>query len=116
MLKKIFETAFDNKYISSSLFQSINTIEKLRSIKEDKDVKALSYTEQNKLVEYLESNNGKRILQINELTEKVLRNSLDNVIKNKSNILFCHPDGKFIETNTINSHFKKIYKNAVATY
>lgn len=171
MLKKIFETAFDNKYISSSLFQSINTIEKPRSIKEDKDVKALSYTEQNKLVEYLETNNvkhrniilmclytgmrigevlalnykedidldsmqltvrrtltknkdgktvvgppktnnGKRLLQINEFTEKVLRDSLNNVIKNKNNVLFCHPDGKLIETNTINSHFKRVYKNA----
>lgn len=171
MLKKIFETAFDNKYISTSLFQSINTIEKPRSIKEDKDVKALSYNEQLKLVEYLETNNvkhkniilmclytgmrigevlalnykedidldsmqitvrrtltknkdgktvvgppktnnGKRLLQINEFTEKVLRDSLDNVIKNKSNVLFCHPDGKLIETNTINSHFKRVYKNA----
>ena len=171
MLKKIFETAFDNKYISSSLFQSINTIEKPRSLKEDKDVKALSYNEQVKLVEYLETNNvkhkniilmclytgmrigevlalnykedidldsmqitirrtltknkegktvvgttkttnGKRLLQINEFTEKVLVSSLNNVIKNKNNVLFCHPDGKLIETNTINSHFKRVYKNA----
>ena len=146
-------------------------IEKPKSIKEDKDVKALSYMEQNKLVEYLENNNvkhkniiliclytgmrigevlalnykedidlesmqitvrrtltknkegktivgppktnsGKRILQINELTEKVLRVSLQDIKKNKNNVLFCHPDGKLIETNTINSHFKRVYKNA----
>ena len=145
MLKRIFENAFDNRYISNNLFQGINLIEKPRSTKEDKDVKALSYTEQNKLVEYLKTtdvkhkniiliclytgmrigevlalnykedidldsmqiivrrtltkdksgktivgppktNNGKRILQINELTENVLRNSLDNVIKNKNNV------------------------------
>lgn len=171
MLKRIFENAFDNRYISNNLFQGINLIEKPRSIKEDKDIKALSYTDQNKLVEYLETNSvkhkniificlytgmrigevlalnykedidldsmqitvrrtltknkegktivgppktnsGKRILQINELTEKVLRDSLNKIIKNKNNVLFCHPDGKLIETNTINSHFKRVYKNA----
>lgn len=171
MLKRIFENALDNKYISINLFQGINLIEKPRSLKEDKDVKALSYNEQTKLVNYLESNNckhknvllmclytgmrigevlalnykedidlesmqiivrrtltknkegktivgppktnnGKRLLQINELTEKVLKESLQNVIKNKNNVLFCHPSGKLIETNTINSHFKRVYKNA----
>ena len=174
MIKKIFEVALDNKYISNNLFQGINLIEKPRSMKEDKDVKALSYTEQNKLVEYIESNNikhkniilmclytgmrigevlalnyiedidldsmqitvrrtltkdkegktivgppktnnGKRILQINELTERVIRNSLKSVIKNKNNVLFCHPDGKLIETNTINSAFKRMCKNAGIT-
>ena len=171
MLKRIFEVALDNNYISNNLFQGINLIEKPKSIKEDKDVKALSYTEQNKLVEYIESNNikhkniilmclytgmrigevlalnykedidldsmqitvrrtltkdkegktivgppktnnGKRILQINELTEKVIKNSLERVVKNKNNVLFCHPDGKLIETNTINSAFKRMIKNA----
>ncbi|MBO5004454.1 MAG: site-specific integrase [Clostridia bacterium] len=171
MLKRIFENAFDNRYISNNLFQGINLIEKPKSTKEDKDVKALSYKEQNKFVNYLENNNvkhknilliclytgmrigevlalnykedidldsmqitvrrtltknkegktivgppktnsGKRILQINELTEKVLKDSLQNIKKNKNNVLFCHSDGKLIETNTINSHFKRVYKNA----
>lgn len=171
MMKRIFEYAFDNRYISNNLFQGINLIEKPKSTKEDKDVKALSYTEQVKLVDYMESNSvkhknilliclytgmrigevlalnykedvdfdsmqitvrrtltkskegktivgppktnsGKRILQINELTEKVLRDSLNNIRKNKNNVLFCHPDGKLIETNTINSHFKRVCKNA----
>jgi len=58
------------------------------------------------------TNNGKRILQINELTEKVIRDSLEKVVKNKNNVLFCHPDGKLIETNTINSAFKRMIKNA----
>lgn len=170
MLKRIFEVALDNNYISNNLFQGINLIEKPKSMKEDKDVKALSYTEQNKLVEYIETNNvrhkniilmclytgmrigevlalnykedidldsmqitvrrtltkdkkgktivgppktnnGKRILQINELTEKVIRDSLEKVVKNKNNVLFCHPDGKLIETNTINSAFKRMIKN-----
>lgn len=174
MLKRIFEVALDNNYISNNLFQGINLIEKPKSLKEDKDVKALSYTEQNKLVKYIESNNvrhkniilmclytgmrigevlalnykedidldsmqitvrrtltkdkegktivgppktnnGKRILQINELTEKVIRDSLNNVVKNKNNVLFCHPDGKLIETNTINSAFKRMIKNAGIT-
>ena len=174
MLKRIFEVALDNNYISNNLFQGINLIEKPKSMKEDKDVKALSYTEQNKLVEYIESNNirhkniilmclytgmrigevlalnykedidldsmqitvrrtltkdkegktivgppktnnGKRILQINELTEKVIRDSLEKVVKNKNNVLFCHPDGKLIETNTINSAFKRMIKNAGIT-
>lgn len=174
MLKRIFEVALDNNYISNNLFQGINLIEKPKSMKEDKDVKALSYTEQNKLVEYLESNNirhkniilmclytgmrigevlalnykedidldsmqitvrrtltkdkegktivgppktnnGKRILQINELTEKVIRDSLEKVVKNKNNVLFCHPDGKLIETNTINSAFKRMIKNVGIT-
>jgi len=57
MLKRIFEVALDNNYISNNLFQGINLIEKPKSMKEDKYVKALSYTEQNKLVEYIESNN-----------------------------------------------------------
>lgn len=174
MLLKIFEKAFDNKYISIGLFQEINKIERPKSEKEDKDVKALSYTEQNKLVDYLQTigskhkniillclytgmrigevlalnykedidldsmqitvrrtltkdengktivgppktTSGKRILQINELTEKVIRDSLENVIKNENNVLFCHPNGKLIETNTINSHFKRVYKNAGIT-
>ena len=174
MLKRIFEVALDNNYISNNLFQGINLIEKPKSIKEDKDVKALSYTEQNKLVEYIETNNvkhkniilmclytgmrigevlalnykedidldsmqitvrrtltkdkegktivgppktnnGKRILQINELTEKVIRDSLEKVVKNKNNVLFCHPDGKLIETNTINSAFKRMIKNTGIT-
>lgn len=171
MLKRIFEYAFDNRYISNNLFQGINLIEKPKSTKEDKDVKALSYMEQVKLVDYMENNSvkhknilliclytgmrigevlalnykedidfdsmqitvrrtltkskegktivgppktnsGKRILQINELTEKVLRDSINNVRKNKNNVLFCHPDGKLIETNTINSHFKRVCKKA----
>ena len=59
MLKRIFENAFDNRYISNNLFQGINLIEKPKSTKEDKDVKALSYTEQSKFVDYLERNNVK---------------------------------------------------------
>lgn len=171
MLKRIFECALDNRYISINLFQGINLIEKPRSLKEDKDVKALSFAEQTKLVNYLETSNskhkniilmclytgmrigevlalnykedidfeshlitvrrtltkskegktivgppktskGKRLLQINELTEKVLQDSFKKLVKNKNNVLFCHQDGKLIETNTINSHFKRVCKDA----
>lgn len=140
MLKRIFETALDNMYITSDYFTGINKIELPKSTKEDKDVKALSLTEQNILVDYLEKNNskykniilmclytgmrigevlalnykedididskqitvcrtltknkdgktilgnpktdsGKRIIQINEFTENIIKESIENCIK-----------------------------------
>lgn len=175
MLKRIFETALDNMYITSDYFIGINKIELPKSTKEDKDVKALSLTEQNILVDYLEKNNskykniilmclytgmrigevlalnykedididskqitvcrtltknkdgktilgnpktdsGKRIIQINEFTENIIKESIENCMKkNPNNVLYCQPNGKLIETNTINSHFKRVCKNAGIT-
>jgi len=171
MLRKIFEYAVDNKYISNNFFLGINLIEKPISNKEDKEVKALSLSEHHRLVDYLnnnpskyknviflclftgmrigevlalnykedidmdskritvrrtltkdkngktivgspKTNNGKRIIQIDELIEPVLKNALDNVIKNKNHVLFCHEDGRLIETNTVNSNLKRVCKNA----
>ncbi len=40
---------------------------------------------------------------------------MQKIKKNKNNVLFCHPDGKLIETNMVNSHFKRVYKNAEIT-
>ena len=175
MLKRIFETAIDNMYITKDYFVGINKIELPKSTKEDKDIKALSLTEQNILVDYLENNNskykniilmclytgmrigevlalnykedididskqitvcrtltknrdgktilgnpktdsGKRIIQINEFTENIIKDSIENCIKkNPNNVLYCQYNGKLIETNTINSHFKRVCKNAGIT-
>ena len=53
-----------------------------------------------------------RKIPITIILEPILKNSLINYIPNKNNLLFCHSNGSIIAPATINSHFKKICKNA----
>lgn len=53
-----------------------------------------------------------RKIPITIILEPILKNSLANYIPNKNNLLFCHFDGSIIAPSTINTHFKKICKNA----
>ena len=171
MLKHVYEYAKYNNYISNNYFEGINSIEKPKSFKEDKDVIALTIFEQNKLENYLKKheskfNNiillclytgmrigevlalnyeedidfenkmikitktltkninkktiigptktkcGKRNIEINELTEEIIKNSLKNKIENKNKVLYCKNDGQLYADNTINSAFKRISKKA----
>lgn len=153
---------------------NISTIERPKSLKEDKDVVALTITEQKKLEVYLEKHNsiykniiliclytsmrigevlalnynedidldnkmikitktltkdrnkntvigptktksGKRNIEINELTEDIIKDALENKIENKNKVLFCQANKKLYVNNTINSAFKRICKNAGIT-
>ena len=148
MLKYVYEYANYKLYLVKNLFEGIDRIEKPKSLKEDKDVVALTITEQNQLEYYLESHssnykniillclytgmrigevlalnynedidldnkmikvtktltkdrnkntiigptktkNGKRNIEINELTEDIIIDSLNNKIENKNKVLFC---------------------------
>ena len=174
MLKHVYEYAGYRNYISHNFFEGLSCIEIPKSLKEDKDVVALTITEQRKVEEYLETNpskhkniillclytgirigealalnytddidlenkmlkisktltkdknkktiigstktkNGKRNIQINELTEGIIVDSINNKIENKNKLLFCQENKKFYEDNTINSSFKRICKNAGIT-
>ena len=53
MLKYVFEYANHNLYISTNFFEGINKIERPKSLKEDKDVVALTLSEQTQLEDYL---------------------------------------------------------------
>ena len=171
MLKYVYEYASHRLYIMNNYFEGINAIERPKSLKEDKDVVALTITEQNKLEDYLETHdsiyknivllclytgmrigevlalnydedidldnkmikvtrtltkdrNGKTIIgpvktksskrniEINELTESIIKDSLTNKIKNKNKVLFCQENKKLYVDNTTNSGFKRICKNA----
>lgn len=174
MLKYVYEYANYKLYLVKNLFEGIERIEKPKSLKEDKDVVALTITEQNQLEDYLESHSssykniillclytgmrigevlalnynedidldnkmikvtktltkdrnkktiigptktksGKRNIEINELTEDIIKDSLNNKIENKNKVLFCQANKKLYVDNTINSAFKRICKNAGIT-
>ena len=161
-------------YLVNNFFEGINRIEMPKSLKEDKDVVALTITEQNKLEDYLETHtsnykniillclytgmrigevlalnydddidldnkmikvtktltkdrnkntiigptktkSGKRNIEINELTEDIIKDALNNKIENKNQVLFCQENKKLYVDNTINSAFKRICKNAGIT-
>ena len=57
MLKRIFEYAKDNMYISKDFFIGTNAIERPKSKKADKKVTALTLTEQIRFQEYLKNHN-----------------------------------------------------------
>ena len=162
MLKYVYEYANYKLYLVKNLFEGIDCIEKLKSLKEDKDVVSLTITEQNQLEDYLESHSfmpiigevlalnynedidldnkmikvtktltkdknkntiigptktksGKRNIEINELTEDIIKDALNNKIENKNQVLFCQANKKLYVDNTINSAFKRICKNAGIT-
>jgi len=174
MLKYVYEYANYKLYLVKNLFEGIDRIEKPKSLKEDKDVVALTIIEQNQLEDYLESHSssykniillclytgmrigevlalnynedidldnkmikvtktltkdrnkktiigptktksGKRNIEINELTEDIIIDSLNNKIENKNKVLFCQANKKLYVDNTINSAFKRICKNAGIT-
>lgn len=56
--------------------------------------------------------NSIRQIPLTIVLEPILKESISNYIPNKNKLLFCQPDGKLIEHSTINSHFKRICKNA----
>ena len=174
MLKYVYEYASHRMHIINNFFEGINAIERPKSLKEDKDVVALTITEQNKLEDYLETHSsrykniillclyngmrigevlalnytddidlenkmikitktltkdrnkktvigptktksGKRNIEINELTEDIINDSINNKIENKNKILYCQENGQLYVDNTINSAFKRICKNAGIT-
>lgn len=174
MLKYVYDYASHRMYIINNFFEGINAIERPKSLKEDKDVVALTITEQNKLEDYLETHSsrykniillclytgmrigevlalnytddidlenkmikitktltkdrnkktvigptktksGKRNIEINELTEDIIKDSINNKIENKNKILYCQENGQLYVDNTINSAFKRICKNAGIT-
>lgn len=174
MLKHVYEYAKYKQYILNNFFEGINSIERPRSLKEDKDVVALTITEQNKLENYLQTHsskfkniillclytgmrigevlalnyeddidlenkmikvtktltkdrnkktvigptktkNGKRNIEINELTDDIIKDSINNKIENQNKILYCKANGQLYVINTINSAFKRICKNAKIT-
>lgn len=53
-----------------------------------------------------------RKIPITIILKPILEDCLTNYIPNKNNLLFCHSNGSIIAPATINSHFKKICKNA----
>ena len=66
MLKYVYEYANYKLYLVKNLFEGIDRIEKPKSLKEDKDVVALTITEQNQLEDYLESHSSRlRFSRIN---------------------------------------------------
>ena len=174
MLKYVYEYASHRMHIINNFFEGINAIERPKSIKEDKDVVALTITEQNKLEDYLETHSsrykniillclytgmrigevlalnytddidlenkmikitktltkdrnkktvigptktksGRRNIEINELTEDIIKDSINNKMENKNKILYCQENGQLYVDNTINSAFKRICKNAGIT-
>ena len=167
MLKHVYEYAKYKKYILNNYFEGINSIEKPKSLKEDKDVVAFTFYEQNKLENYLKTHtsrykniillclytgmrigevlalnyeddidlenkmikisktltkdlnkntiigttktkNGKRNIEINELTEEIINDSLKNKVENPNKVLYCKNNGQLYIDNTVNSAFKQI--------
>ena len=161
MLKYVYEYANYKLYLVNNYFEGINKIEIPKSLKEDKDVVALTITEQNKLEDYLathdsmykniilmclytgmrigevlslnynedidlenktikitktltkdrnkktiigptKTKSGKRNIEINELTEDIIKEALDNKIENSNQVLFCQSNKKIYVDNTIN--------------
>ena len=174
MLKYVYKYANYKLYLLNNLFEGLDRIEIPKSLKEDKDVEALTISEQHKLEEYLDhhnskykniiliclytgmrigevlalnynedidlenkmikinktltkdknnktiigptkTKNGKRNIEITELTEPIIKDSLKHVIENKYNVLFCQDNKKLYIDNIINGAFKRICKNAGIT-
>lgn len=53
-----------------------------------------------------------RKIPITIILEPILKDSIENYIPNKNNLLFCHLNENIIAPSTINTQFKKICKNA----
>ena len=174
ILKRIYDYASHKMYIMNNFFEGLEPIEIPKSLKEDKDVVALTITEQKKLEDYLyqcnsrykniillclytglrigevlalnynedidldnkmlkitktltkdknkktiigptKTRNGRRNIEINELTEDIIKDSLKHKIENKNQVLFCQENKKLYVDNTINSAFKRICKKAGIT-
>lgn len=56
--------------------------------------------------------NSARQIPITSILKPILKDSIDNYIPNKNNLLFCHLNENIIAPSTINSQFKRICKNA----
>lgn len=56
--------------------------------------------------------NSIRDIPITSILDPVLKDSIINYTSNSNNLLFCQPNGKIIAPSTIDTHFKKICKNA----
>lgn len=56
--------------------------------------------------------NSIRDIPITSILDPVLKDSIINYTSNINNLLFCQPNGKIIAPSTIDTHFKKICKNA----
>ena len=56
--------------------------------------------------------NSIRDIPITSILDPVLKDSIINYTSNSNNLLFCQPNGKIIAPNIIDTHFKKICKNA----
>lgn len=57
MIKRVYDYAIDNMYITKNFFAGINAIEKPKSKKADKQIEALTYNEQKRFEEYIMKNN-----------------------------------------------------------
>jgi integrase len=53
-----------------------------------------------------------RKIPITIILEPILMDSIESYTPNKNNLLFCHLNGSIISPSTMNTHFKKICKNA----
>lgn len=53
-----------------------------------------------------------RKIPITSILEPILMDSIESYTPNKNNLLFCHLNGSIISPSTMNTHFKKICKNA----
>lgn len=69
----------------------------------------------NTIIGPTKTKSGKRNIEINELTEDIIKDALNNRIENKNQVLFCQENKKLYVDNTINSAFKRICKNAGIT-
>lgn len=58
--------------------------------------------------ETAKTENGQRTLNMNNISEQIIRESLKHKIKNKDNLLFCSDDRTMYVENTINSCLKRI--------
>lgn len=56
--------------------------------------------------------NGMRDIPLTIVLKPFLEDALANYIPNQNNLLFVQPNGNIIAPSTINSHFKRICKNA----
>ena len=52
--------------------------------------------------------NGKRIIKMNNISRQILDNAIAHKISNPNNLLFCKPDGTMHLENSINSSLKRI--------
>ena len=55
---------------------------------------------------------GYRIIPITNVLKPFLKDSIANYTPNENNLLYIQPGGKLIEDSTINSHVKRVSKNA----